>query len=79
VQLVAAIAPAKHESGRFEHGQVLGDRLACRAESVLGREPRADLEQRLVIALAQLVEDGSAGGIGERFEDIVYGRRMIGK
>ena len=63
----------------LEHGQVLRDRLSCGPETVFGRQSRTDLEQRLVIALTQLVEDGSARWVGERLEQLVHASIMIGK
>jgi hypothetical protein len=48
---------------------------------VLRREARADLKQRLAIALGQLVEDNSPSRIGQRLEDIadagLYARKRL--
>ena len=45
--------------------EVLGDRLAGGAQPVPGRQPRADLEQGLVVSLGELIEDGPAGRVGQ--------------
>jgi hypothetical protein len=39
---------------------------------VLGGEARTDLEERLTIALAQLVEDHAPSGVGESPEDVTH-------
>lgn len=78
VQLVPAVAARLDEPGALEHGEVLGDRLPCRAQTMLCGEPGAELEQRLVISLAQLVEDRPTGVIGQRPVDVIHGR-IIGK
>jgi hypothetical protein len=68
--MVEFVAPASlrvDQAGPLEHVEVLGDRLAGRGESVLHREPGAELEQRLRLALDELVEDcprvGSASAL----------------
>lgn len=59
VELVAAVSTGAHQPDLFEHGQMLGDRLASELDVVLGGEPSAELEQRLVVAFRQRVEDRS--------------------
>ena len=62
VQVVVLVAPStfgRDESGGFEEGEVLGDGLAGRIESVLHGQSGADLEECLVVAVDELVEDGS--------------------
>jgi hypothetical protein len=39
---------------------------------VLDGQARADVEQRLPVAVGQLVEDGPARGIGQRLEDLTH-------
>jgi hypothetical protein len=70
VELVAALAPGRDEAGPFEDVQVLGDGLTGGAETVLHREAGAQLEQRLPVAIGQLVEDGAPRRVGERSVDI---------
>ena len=58
--------------------EVLGDCLAGGREAMLHREPAAQLEQRLPVAVAEFVEDVPPCGVGQRLEDITHGS-MIGK
>src|SRR5215207_9763487 len=74
VEFEAPVASDLHEAGRFEHLQVLRDPLARRAEAVLHREPRAQLEEGLAIAFDELVEDRSPRRIGERLEHVAHAR-----
>jgi hypothetical protein len=53
-----AVAAGRHEAGAFEHAQVLGDRRAGHVEPC--REAPDGLR-----ALAQLLEHGPAGRVGE--------------
>jgi hypothetical protein len=53
--------------------QVLRDRLPGGGETVLHRETRTDLEQRLAIALDELVQDRPPGGICEGPEHVAHG------
>jgi hypothetical protein len=78
VELEAALPLAGEEADGFEHVEMLRDRLTREAQPVLHREARAQLEQRLSVALVKLVEDGPPRGGGERFEHIGHGR-IIGK
>src|SRR3954451_17672199 len=71
MELVPAFAARPDEPGGLEDVEVLRDGLPRRGEAVLHRQPRADLEQRLVVAIGQLVEDRPPGGIGERPKDVV--------
>lgn len=45
---------------------------------MLGGETRADLEEGLVVAVGQLIEDRAPGGVGQSLEEITHAR-MIGK
>ena len=56
----------------FEHVEVLRDRLPGRPETVLRGQPRAELEQRLAVALGQLIEDRPPGRIRQRLEDVAH-------
>jgi hypothetical protein len=79
VELVAALASCLDQARGFQHGKVLADRLAGQPQTVLGRQPRADLEQGLAIPFRQLIEDAPTGGIGQRLEDIFHHKHTIGK
>ncbi len=70
VEFVAASALRADEPSGFEDVEVLGYRLARRSESVRHRELVADLEERLFLALGELVEDHASGLISQRPEDI---------
>jgi hypothetical protein len=56
VVLVATSSFGGDESGFFEDREVLGDGLAGGAESVLHGQAGADLEQRLAVAVDELVD-----------------------
>src|SRR5215218_5519430 len=73
VELVPALPPGPHQPRRLQDVEVLGDRLPRRAQPVLGREPGAELEQRLPVPLAELVEDRPPGRVGERPVHVAYG------
>ena len=78
VELVPAVAfDRHHEAGALEHVEMLRDRLARRVDPVLHQQARTELEQRLTIALGQLIEDGPPGWIGKGLEDVQA--PMIGK
>ena len=82
VERVAALVASADQARRHEQLDVLGDGLARHAELVLGRQARTQLEQGLPVALSELVEDGAAGRVGQRFEDVAHARPtapMIGK
>lgn len=49
VELGAATSLGRHEAGVLEHGQMLGDRLAGRADAMMHGERRTDLEQALTV------------------------------
>ena len=72
MELVATLPPCSHETSRLEDVDVLGDRLSGRTHPVLRREPGAELEQRLSVALHELIEDRSACGIGQCLEDVSH-------
>jgi hypothetical protein len=57
---------------------VLRDRLPRGRDLVPHDQPIADLEERLAIAVGQLVEDLASRGIGQGFEHIAH-IPMIGK
>jgi hypothetical protein len=65
VELVAALPAGDDQAGGLQHVEVLGDRLAGGGEPMLHGQPRADLEQGLVVTVGQLVEDLPAGGVGQ--------------
>jgi hypothetical protein len=76
VELVAAVSTGTHQPDLFEHCQMLGDRLASELDVVLGSEPAADLEQRLVVAFRQHVEDRSSCGRCQRVEHVGHNAKL---
>src|SRR4051812_14083322 len=78
MELVPALPARGHEAGGLEHVEVLRHRLPRRAEPVLHREARAELEQRLPVTLGELVEQGPSRGIGQGLEDVTHAS-TIGK
>ena len=72
VELVSALPPRLDQSGVDQKLDVLGNRLARRDHIVLEGEPGAELEQRLVISVGQLVEDRATRRVREGFEDIPH-------
>ena len=69
IEVMELFAPAPHrghEAGRFQHGNVLGHRLAGHVEV------RAQLAQRLPVAGEQLVQQPAARAIGQGFENRVH-------
>src|SRR5689334_8689252 len=79
MELVAAFPPRGDEPGVLEDAEVLGDRLPRGSQTVLGGEAGAQLEQRLAVSVAELVEDHPAGGIGQRLEHVSHTAETIGK
>src|SRR4029453_3769768 len=73
-----AIPAGVHQTGSFKQIEVLRDRLSRGGDLVPHDQPIADLEERLAIAISQLVEDLASGGIGQGFEHIAH-VTMIGK
>jgi hypothetical protein len=74
VERVPTLVAGADQAGRHEQVEVLGDGLPGRAKLMLGRQPCAQLEQRLPIAVGELVKDRPSGGIGQRFEDVAHRR-----
>src|SRR4051794_36560816 len=72
MELVPALAAGGDEAGLLQDVQVLGDGLPARAEPVPADQPGAQLEQRLVVPLLELVEDGPPGRVREGFEDVAH-------
>ncbi len=70
VELVAALAPRGDQPRGLEHLDMLRERLPGQREPVVHREAAAQLEERLPVALAQFIEDGSPCRRAERFEDV---------
>ena len=71
VELVTPVPAGDHQAGSLEHVEVLGDRLARHVDTVR-READTELEQRLVVAAGELVEDRPASRRGERVEHITH-------
>ena len=78
MELVPAFAPRADQAGPLEHVEVLRDRLPGQPEAMLHRQPRAELEERLTVAVSELVEDRPARGRGESMEDVRH-LQTIGK
>ena len=78
VERVAALAARGYEPSVLQLLEVLGDCLAAGCEAMLHREPAAQLEQCLPVAIGELVEDVPPRGVGQRLEDITH-EPMIGK
>src|SRR6185369_3472171 len=72
VELVPALSPGPDEPSLLEDVEVLRDRLAGRSEAVVADQPDAELEQRLAIALLQLIEDRPAGRVGQGLVEIAH-------
>src|SRR5829696_6300035 len=65
MQLRAALPTNVHQIGVLQHRQVLGDCLPCEVHAVAFHKANADLEQRLVVAFGQLVENHASCRIGQ--------------
>src|SRR5262245_13231599 len=78
MKLVAPLAPGRDQPNRFQHVEVLRDRLTGQAQVVLHGQPGAQLEQRLSVAFMQFVENGPTRRRRKRFEDIGH-EGIIGK
>ena len=72
ITVTSVLVDDQSKALRF-YTEVLGDRLSGQAEAVVGGEPGAQLEERLPVTAGQLVQDRSAGGIGQRLEDVTHG------
>ena len=72
MELVATLAPRRHQPSSLKHVEVLGDRLPCRTQAVLGGETGAQLEECLPVPFGQLIQDGPAGGFGECLEHVSH-------
>jgi len=79
VELVPAVAPGLDQASRLQHVQMLRDCLARRTEVVSCRESRADLEERLTVALGQLVEDRPPRWLSQRGIYVSPHSHTIGK
>jgi hypothetical protein len=77
VELVPAVAFDPDQTGTLEHVEMLGDRLPRRVDPVLHQQATTELEQRLTVAVGQLIEDGPPRGIGKGLENVQM--RIIGK
>jgi len=78
VELAAALARRHHQASLFQHFQMLRDSLPRGCDPVLHRQPCTQLEKGLLIALRQLVENGTAEGRSDRLEDVDH-VKTIGK
>ena len=72
MKLVTTLPLGRDEADVFQHGEMLRDRLACQSEPVFHRQPGAELEQRLAVALLQFVENCATRGRGQCFEDVTH-------
>jgi hypothetical protein len=78
VELVAALPTSGDQSRAFEHIEVLGDGLARGAQSMLGGQGGAQLEQGLSVSLRQLVNERAPGRVGEGLKHVAHSN-SIGK
>jgi hypothetical protein len=78
VELVAALSTGGDQSSALEDVEMLGDGLPRGAEAVLGRQPGAQLEQRLAVPVQQFVEQCAPGRVREGLEHVAH-HAMIGK
>lgn len=76
--LVSALASGADEACRLENVEVLRDGLASERQCVIHRQRRAELEEALVVALGETVEDASARWRGQGFIDVAHAI-IIGK
>jgi len=67
------LAAGRDEPRRFEHVEVLGDRLARQGDPAVQHQPAGELEERLPGALAELVEDRAPRGRDQRVEHVAHG------
>ena len=81
-KLGATVAARGDQAGLLEDREVLRDGLTARGDPVPHGQARAELEQRLAVAVGQLVEDHPAGLVGKSLEQqtgpVVHGS-TIGK
>jgi hypothetical protein len=70
VELVPALTPGGDQAGFLENIEVLGYRLPTGVDAVFGDEPCAQLEQRLVVPLRELIQDEPSGGISQGSVDV---------
>jgi len=74
MKLAPSLAPGGDEPRRFEDVEVLGDRLARQRNPAVQHQPAGELEERLPVALGQLVEDRAPRGRDQRVEHVGHGR-----
>lgn len=79
VVLVSALPPGGDEPCTLEDREMLRDGLAGRIQSVLHRQPSANLEERLTVPLGHFVENGSPCRVIERLVELGSHGSMIGK
>ena len=71
MELRAARASRPDKAGRLEHVEVLGDGLPAASEPMARKKPMADLEERLAVAIGELVEDRPPCPVGQGLEQKV--------
>jgi hypothetical protein len=76
VELVAPRALGSDEAGTLEDVEMLGDRLPAGADAVFRRQAPTELEERLAVAIGQLVENRASGPVGQRPEQEFTPRRL---
>jgi hypothetical protein len=72
VELVSALSLSSDQTRRLKNVEVLRDALPRDADLVLHRQARAQLEERLSIPIAQLIENRSPYRCYQCFEDIAH-------
>ena len=79
MELVAAVSPDLDQTGAFENGKMLGDRLPRRAEPMVRYQTATNLEERLTIALREFVQNRPPCGVRQGSEYILVQEASIGK
>ena len=70
MELVSPFSPARHETGLFEHVEMLRNSLPGEIKVALHGQPYANLEQGLTVPVGQSIEDRPPGRRSQSMEDI---------
>ena len=72
VELVTAFASSGDDPSGHEDIDVLRHSLSRRRDRMPGRQPRTQLEQRLIVAVSEFVQDRTASGVCQGLEHIAH-------
>jgi hypothetical protein len=72
VKPVATFSTYRDEPGFDQHVDVLRDRLPCRRDRVSRCQPGTQLEERLVVAINELVKDRAPSRVRQRLEHVAH-------